>query len=156
MPEGIEEEDIPIVPEVVRKLVFEIAVPDARSAGAVAEGVARLDHELGYDAVEDHAIVVSAARVSDEVLDGLGRLLREQAHVHVPQRRVDRRGRREGSGAGRRGGRGGCDRLLFARRALVEDVSVARFRVTVPVQHPFERKCGEREGKGMLTRARCA
>ncbi|KAH9025415.1 hypothetical protein EDB84DRAFT_400568 [Lactarius hengduanensis] len=91
-------------------------------------GVARLDHELGYDAVEDHVVVVSAAaRVSDEVLDGPGRLPRERAHVHVPQRRVDRRRRREGGRARRRSG----DRLSFACQAFVEVISesVARFRV---------------------------
>jgi hypothetical protein len=87
---------IPIVPEIVGKLVFELAVPDTCSARAVAEGVARLDHELGDDTVENHVVVVPAARVSDEVFDGLGRLLREQTHVHVPERSVDRRGRREG------------------------------------------------------------
>ena len=84
--------------EIIGKLVFEFAVPDARSPRAVAEGVARLDHKLGNDAVEDHAVVVSAARVSDEVLDGPRRLLREQAQVHVTERRVDCRGRCEGCG----------------------------------------------------------
>ena len=147
---------IPIVPEVVGKLVFEFAVPDARSARAVAEGVAGLDHELGNDAVEDHAVVVSAVRVSDEVLDGLGRLLREQAHVHVPKRRVDRRGRCEGRGVQRRSGRGGGNRLLFARRALVEDVSVARLRVTVPIcqvdEATINRKCGREHLLGLAAR----
>lgn len=84
------------MPKIVRKLVFEIAVPDACSASAVAERVTRLDHELGNDTVENHVVVVPAARVSDEVLDGLGRLLREQAHVHVPECGVDRRGRGKG------------------------------------------------------------
>ena len=121
------------MPEIVGKLVFEIAVPDARSACTVAEGVARLDHELGYDAVEDHPVVVPAARVSDKVFDSFGSLLREQAHVHVPQRRVDRRGRLEGRGARGRGRRGGGDRLFFTRRALIEDISIARFRDTVPI-----------------------
>ena len=91
-----EGEALPIMPKIVRKLVFKLAVPDACSARAVAKGVARLDHELGNDTVENHVVVVPATRVSDEVLDGLGRLLREQAHVHVPERSVDRRGRREG------------------------------------------------------------
>jgi hypothetical protein len=116
---------IPIVPEIVGKLVFELAVPDACSARAVAEGVARLDHELGDDTVENHVVVVPAARVSDEVLNGLGRMLREQTQVHVPERRVDRRRRREGRCVRGRGRRRGGDRLLFARRTLVEDVSVA-------------------------------
>ena len=91
-----EGEALPIMPKIVRKLVFKLAVPDACPARAVAEGVARLDHELGNDAVENHVVVVPATRVSDEILDGLRRLLREQAHVHVPERSVDRRGRREG------------------------------------------------------------
>ena len=133
MKEWKEGGDIPIVPEVVGELVFKFTVPDARSARAVAEGVARLNHELGNDAVEDHAVVVSAARVSNEVLDGLRCLLREKAHVHVPERCVDRRRRCEGRGVQRRSGRGSGDRLLFARRTLVEDVSVTRLRVTVPI-----------------------
>jgi len=34
------------MPQIVRKLVFEIAIPDARPARAIAEWVAGLDHEL--------------------------------------------------------------------------------------------------------------
>src|SRR6267142_1045899 len=39
------------------KLVFEIAVPDAHHARAIAEWVADLDHELGDNAMEDDAAV---------------------------------------------------------------------------------------------------
>ena len=118
---------IPIMLQLVRELVFKFAVPDARPARAVAERVARLDHELGDHAVEEHAVVVPAPRMADEVLHRLGRLLREQPHVHVAQRRVDRSGRRERCRMRRSGRRGGGDRLFLARRALVEYVSVAGF-----------------------------
>ena len=113
--------------QLIRELVFKVAIPDARPARAVPERVARLDHKLGNHAMEEHAIIVPAPRMPDEVLHCLGSLLREQTQVHVSQRRVDRSGRRE-RGRTRRGGRrGGSDRLLLARRALVEYVSVAGF-----------------------------
>jgi hypothetical protein len=117
--------------QLVRELVFKLAVPDARPARAVSERVARLDHKLGDHAVEEHAVVVPAPRMADEVLHRLGRLLREKPHVHVAQRRVDRSGRRERRRTRRSGRRGGGDRLFLARRALVEYVSVAGFRTDV-------------------------
>ena len=113
--------------QLVRELVFKIAVPDARPARAVAERVARLDHELGYDAMEEHAVVEPAPRMADEVLHRPGSLLREQTQVHVSQRRVDRSGRRERGRTSRSSRRCVGDRLLLARRALIEYVSVAGF-----------------------------
>jgi len=120
--------------QIVRKLVRKLVVPDARPTRAIAKWVARLDHELGDHAVEDDAVVVPAPCVAHEVLHGLGSLLREQPQVHVAQRRVDRRGRCERCRARRRCGRRGGDRLLFARRALVEDIAVAGFRATLSVE----------------------
>jgi len=121
--------------QIFRKLVFKLVVPDARPTRAIAKWVARLDHELGDHAVEDDAVVVPAPCVAHEVLHGLGSLLREQPQVHVAQRRVDRRGRCERCRARRRRGRRGSgDRLLFARRALVEDITVAGFRATFSVE----------------------
>ena len=128
--------------QIFRKLVFKLVVPDARPARAIAKWVARLDHELGDHAVEDDAVVVPAPRVAHEVLHGLGSLLWEQPQVHVAQRRVDRRGRRERCRARRRcGRRGSGDRLLFPRRALVEDIAVARFRATLSAE-PGEVRTG--------------
>jgi len=130
---------IPIVLQIVRKLVLEIAIPDARPAGAISERVACLDHELWDDAVEDDAVVERAPGVTDKVLHRLGSLLREQPEVHVTQRRVDRRGRCERRRARRCGRRGGGDRLLLARRALIEDVAVAGFRAAVSVENRHRR-----------------
>ena len=74
--------------------------------------------------MKDDALEVAAARVPDEVLDGLGRLLREETEVHVSERRVDRRRVRERRRPAPDRGRRGRDRLLLARRSLVEDVTV--------------------------------
>ncbi len=81
--------------QLIRELVFKFAIPDARSARAIAERVARLDHELGYYAMEEHAVVVSTPRMPDEVFHRLGSLLREETQVHVSQRCMDRSGGRE-------------------------------------------------------------
>jgi hypothetical protein len=70
------------VPE-ARKLVLELLAPDTLAARAVAHGVARLDHELADHAVEDDVVVVAVAGVRDEVLDGLGRGLGEEADGDV-------------------------------------------------------------------------
>ena len=113
--------------QLIRELVFEVAIPDARPARAVPERVARLDHKLGNHAMEEHAIIVPAPRMPDEVLHRLGSLLREQTQVHVSQRRVDRGGRRERGRTRCSWRRGGGDRLLLACRALIEYVSVAGF-----------------------------
>lgn len=120
--------------QLIRELVFKFAIPDARSARAIAERVARLDHELDYYAMEEHAVVVSAPRMRDEVFHRLGSLLREETQVHVSQRRMDRSGGRE-RGRTRRCGcwRGGSDRLLFPCRTLIEDISVTGFRTAISI-----------------------
>ena len=114
----------PIVLQIVAKLVLELFPPDTFAASAVSEGVPSLDHEFWDDAVEDHAFKVSASGVTDEVLDGQRRLLREQPNVDVPERRVDRSlvGERRRACALRR--RGCRDRLFLSCGALVEDVPV--------------------------------
>jgi hypothetical protein len=83
-----------------------------------------LDHEFRDDAVEDHALEISASGVTDEVLDGQRRLLREQPDMDVPERRVDRSlvGERRRACALR--GRGRRDRLFLSCQALVEDISI--------------------------------
>ena len=117
--------------QLVRELVLEFTIPDARPARAVPERVARLDHKLWNHAMEEHAVVVPAPCMANEILHRLGRLLREQPQVHVAQRRVDRSGRRERRRTRRSGRRGGGDRLLLARRALIKYISVARFRTAI-------------------------
>ena len=65
------------------KLVLEFAAPDGFATGAVAEGVAALDHEFADDAVEDGVIVVAGFGVGDEVLDGFGGGFGEEAEVDI-------------------------------------------------------------------------
>ena len=76
--------------QLVRELVFKFAIPDACPTRAITERVARLDHELGDYAMEEHAVVVSTPRMPDEVFHRLGSLLREETQVHVSQRCMDR------------------------------------------------------------------
>ena len=63
--------------EVVREFILKLMTPDGLSTGTIPQRVSRLNHELWNDTVEDDALEVAAARMPDEVLDGLGRLLRE-------------------------------------------------------------------------------
>lgn len=51
------------------KLVFELSAPDGFSAGAVAQRVARLNHETLDHAMEDDAVVVPILRMSGEIFD---------------------------------------------------------------------------------------
>ena len=81
----------PIMLQIVTELIFKLFSPNALAPGTVSEGVPSLDHEFWNDAVEDYAFEVSASSVTDEILDGQRSLLREQPHVDVPDRRVDRR-----------------------------------------------------------------
>ena len=115
--------------QVVRELILKLGAPDRGAPRPVPERVARLDHKLRDHAVEDHTLKVPAPCVADKVLHRLRRLLREKPQVHVAERRVDRRGVRDGRWPAQLRGRGRCDRLLFTRRALIEDVSVAGFVV---------------------------
>lgn len=143
--------------QLVRELIFKFAIPDARPARAVAERVARLDHELGYYAMEEHAVVVSAPRMPDEVFHRLGSLLREETQVHISLRRMDRRGGRELGRTRRCGCWRGCgDRLLFPCRTLVEDISVAGFRTAISIipagsvsvkADTREKKAGDERGR---------
>jgi len=126
--------NIPIMLQLIRELIFKFAIPDARPARAIAERVARLDHELDYYAMEEHAIVVSTPRMPDEVFHRLGSLLREKTQVHVSQCCMDRSGGRERGRTRRCGGwRRCCDRLLFPCRTLIEDVPVTGFRTAISI-----------------------
>ena len=76
-------------------LVLELAAPDGGPARTVAERVPALNHEFLYHPVEERGVVVARAGVGDEVLDGLGRGVWEEAEVDVAQGRVH-----DGLGAG--------------------------------------------------------
>jgi len=81
----------PIVLQIVTELVLKLFPPDALATGTISERVSGLNHEFWNDAVEDHALEVSASGVTDKVLDRQWGLLWEQSEVDVPERRVDRR-----------------------------------------------------------------
>ena len=65
------------------ELVLELAAPDGFAAGAVAERVAALNHELADDTVEDGVVVVAGFGVGDKVLDGFRGGFGEEAEVDV-------------------------------------------------------------------------
>lgn len=78
--------------EVVRELILELLIPDTFTTSTIPERVSGLDHELGDDAVEDDTLEVAALRMTDEVLDRLRCLLREQSDVDIAERGVNSSG----------------------------------------------------------------
>lgn len=56
-------------------LVGELFAVDAGSSSSRACGVARLDHEVRDDAVEDDVVVVTSLSEGREILTRLGRML---------------------------------------------------------------------------------
>ncbi len=60
-----------------RKLILKLLAPNAFSARPVAHGIARLNHKLANDAVEDDVIVIPVACMRDKVLDRPRRRVRE-------------------------------------------------------------------------------
>ena len=119
--------------QLIQKLVFKFTIPDARPASTIAERVAGLDHELEYDTVEEHAVVVPTVCGADKVFNCHGCLLWEQVQVHVAQGHVDCRSGRERCRARRSSRCSGGDRLLFTGRTLVEDVLITKFRAAVSI-----------------------
>lgn len=79
----------PVVLQVVRELILKLIPPDRCSTRTISEWVARLDHKLRNDAVEDDPLEVSTPGVADEVLDCLWCLLREEPYMDVAERGVD-------------------------------------------------------------------
>jgi hypothetical protein len=51
-------------------------------------GVASLDHKALDDTVEEVVVIVAVARVQAEVLGRARRVLAEETHVYVSQRRM--------------------------------------------------------------------
>lgn len=56
----------------------------AGAASAVALGAAALDHEAGDHPVESQAVIEALVGQGDEVMDGVGRFVREQFGGHSP------------------------------------------------------------------------
>ena len=117
--------------QVIRKFILELLVPDRCSPSTVSQRISSLDHELRNDTVEDYALVVTAARVSHEVLHRFRGLLREKAKMHVSERRMYRRTVRHRRRATLDRGCGGSNGLLFARWPLIEDITVTRLIIPV-------------------------
>ena len=61
------------------ELILKLSTPDTVATCTVTQRVSGLDHELRDDTMEDDALVVATARMTNEVLDRLRRLLWEQA-----------------------------------------------------------------------------
>lgn len=77
--------------------------------------------------MENDTLVVAAANMADEVFHSFRRLLREQAHVDIPNSCVDRGRVRMWRRAGALRYRRRRDSLLFTRRPLIEDITFSRF-----------------------------
>ena len=73
----------PGVPRTCFCLLNSALIGVAGAAGAVALGAAALHHEVRDDAVEAEAVVEALLGQRDEVLDGLGRVLREELEVDL-------------------------------------------------------------------------
>ena len=111
--------------KLIRELVLELPSPDRVAASAVSKRVARLDHELWNHAMEDDAFEVAAARVTDEVLDGLWCMLGEESNVDVTFTGMNRRGFCGGRWSIYLRWCGSRCRLLVPGRPFVEDIAVA-------------------------------
>jgi hypothetical protein len=83
-------DDKPVMLEIVRKFILKLVPPNRRPTGAIAQRVTSLDHEFSNDTVENDALKETTPSVANKVLDCLGRLLREQAHVDVSHGRMQR------------------------------------------------------------------
>ena len=119
-------QSLPIVFQIVVELILELPAPDTIATSTVTQRVSGLDHELGDDAVEDDTLKVAALRMPDEVLDCFRCLLREQSYVNIAECGVDSCGGSEWCSKHLRVSRRCSDCLLVSRRALIEDISVAR------------------------------
>jgi hypothetical protein len=75
--------------QVVRELILELVTPDGLSTSTISQRVARLDHKLGNDPVENDAFIVPAAGMADKVLYCFRCLLREQSEMDIANGCVD-------------------------------------------------------------------
>jgi hypothetical protein len=116
--------------EIIGKFIFKLFTPNRRTTSTVSEWISSLYHEFGYDAMEYNAFEVSATCMTDEVLDSLGCLLREQSHMYITKGGMNRCGIRQRRWTGSaRSWRGGSNVLLLTGRSLVEDITIIRFVV---------------------------
>ena len=65
------------------ELIFKRLTPDALTAGAVAVGVAALDHEAINDPMEPQAVVITLFCQGSEVLHCLGSLFGEEHNLNL-------------------------------------------------------------------------
>lgn len=119
------------MPEIVVELILELSAPNGRSTCAVSERIPRLNHELGNDTMEYDAFEVAAPRMCYKVLHGLGRLLREQAHVDISHSRMYGGRVGEGGWPGFAHWCGGGDRLFLASWPFIEHISITTLVVSV-------------------------
>lgn len=121
----------PVMPKIVVELILKLSAPNGRSTRAIPERVPRLDHELGNDTMKDDAFKVATPRMCDKVLHGLGRLLREQAHVDISDSCMYGGGVCEGRRPRFAYWCGGGHRLFLASWLFIEHISITALVVSV-------------------------
>ena len=92
-----------------RELILKLPAPDAFTSRAITKWITSLNHELPDYTVEDDVVVVTILSVSDEVLNGLGRGIGEEADCNIAVGSVNR-------------GRSSCGGFLGFFLSLVGDV----------------------------------
>ena len=75
--------------QIIRELILKFVPPDGRTTGTISQRVARLDHELRNDTMENNPFEISASRMPNKVLHRFRSLLREESEMHVTNGSVD-------------------------------------------------------------------
>lgn len=121
--------NVPIVFELVREFILKLSPPDRRASSSIREWVSRLNHKFCNDTMEYNTLEIPTSRVTHKVLDCLWCVVGEQPDVDISHRRVDdgRVGERGWTTFANNGG--SCDRLFFASRLFIEDVSIVTFAI---------------------------
>ena len=115
--------------KVIREFILKLSAPYWDSSGAISERVPSLNHKFGNNTMENHPLEVATSRMTNKILHGFGRLLREETHMDVAQSRVYRRGVGKWRGPRLLSNRSSGNILLFSGGALIEHVTLTRFVV---------------------------
>lgn len=121
--------------QIITKLILKFISPNTRSTCSVTEWISRLNHEFGYDTMENDALEITTSCMSNKVFNSFWCLLWKETYIDITECGMNC------SRIGNRRRTNGvpncccCNRLFFARRAFVKDIAVARF---VPCIDPSE------------------